>query len=163
MREFTEKERAILREVQGQLPDDAAPFARIAESVGATEDEVLNLLQELVDAGVIRRFGASLKHQKAGYGANVMVAWRIDDAQKRDEAGAYMAQSPHISHAYYRPPPQTGEAAERWPYSVFTMVHGKSREECLGTVERLSKEIGIEDYALLFSKQELKKSSMTYF
>ncbi|WP_235896676.1 Lrp/AsnC family transcriptional regulator [Oceanidesulfovibrio marinus] len=163
MREFSEKERAILREVQGVLPDDPAPFARIAEKVGATEDEVLQLLQECVESGVIRRFGASLKHQKAGFGANVMVAWRVEDDAVRDAAGTHMAKSRHVSHAYYRKPPASGEAAERWPYSLYTMVHGKSREECLATVEELSRDTGIEDYALLFSQKELKKSSMTYF
>ena len=76
-REFTDKERAVLRIVQKNLPDSLTPYADIAEAVGLTEAEVLNLLRSLKEEGAIRRFGASLKHQKAGWTHNAMVAWKV--------------------------------------------------------------------------------------
>jgi len=73
-RTFTEEERKILRIVQADLPDSLTPYADIAKEVGGvTEETVMNLLRELKDEGVIRRFGASIKHQRAGWGSNAMV------------------------------------------------------------------------------------------
>lgn len=77
-RTFTEEERKILRIVQADLPDSLTPYADIAKEVGGvTEETVMNLLRELKDEGVIRRFGASIKHQRAGWGSNAMVGWRV--------------------------------------------------------------------------------------
>ena len=78
--QFTETERAILRIVQADLPDSLTPYADIARTVGCTEEEVLDLLSRLKQSGAIRRFGASIKHQKTGWTHNAMVAWIVDEA-----------------------------------------------------------------------------------
>ena len=156
-REFTDKERAVLRIVQKNLPDTLTPYADIAEAVGLTEAEVLDLLRSLKEDGAIRRFGASLKHQKAGWTHNAMVAWKVrrEDA---DAIGAKAAEHPLISHCYYRPSP-----AEDWPYELYTMIHGRSEAECLGVVEDVMKMTDLKEHAILRSLKELKKISMTYF
>ena len=155
--DFTPGELAILRIVQSSLPDSLTPYADIARAAGVDEAEVIALLTRLKNEGVIRRFGASIKHQQSGWTHNVMVAWRADEALA-DAAGAIAAAHPNISHCYYRPSPTPD-----WPYAFFTMVHGRSAEECQAVIESLRSASGLDEYAALESLKELKKTSMTYF
>lgn len=156
-RTFTETEKAILRIVQRDLPDSLTPFADIANAVGTDEATVLSLLQSMKADGSIRRFGASVKHQKAGFTHNAMVAWKTDPALA-DAAGKAAAEHPRISHCYFRP-----SSAPDWPYTLFTMIHGRSEEECREVIDHLREHTTLRDYAVLNSLQELKKISMTYF
>ena len=155
--DFTPTERHILRIVQGTLPDSATPYADIAAQTGSTEGEVLDLLHRLKSGGQIRRFGATLRHQQAGYGFNAMVAWYIEEGSNPDETGAIMAHRPEISHCYLRP------NCMDWPYDMYTMIHGKSREDCMRVVHTLIDLTGVTQYEILFSEKELKKTSMAYF
>ncbi len=163
MRDLTRAEQCTLRLVQGTLPDSATPFDDVAAAVSAelgetvSEEAVLMLLQELKDGGQIRRFGATLRHQKAGWGANAMVAWEADSEAEALRLGPELARCAQVSHCYYRP------GCPEWPYSLYTMVHGRSRESCLSAVERLARDVGLSRYAVLFSVQERKKTSMVYF
>jgi DNA-binding Lrp family transcriptional regulator len=154
---FTPEELTILRIVQSNLPDSLTPYADIAREAGVDEGEVIAFLARLKQEGVIRRFGASIKHQKTGWTHNVMVAWRVDEAHA-DAAGEIAATHPNISHCYYRP-----SSAPDWPYAFFTMIHGRSAEECRDVIESLRRETMLDEYAALESLQELKKTSMTYF
>lgn len=156
-RTFTDQERAILRIVQKNLPDSLTPYADIAASVGVDEGTVLSLLRELKDQGAIRRFGASLKHQKAGFSHNAMVAW-IVSPEDVDAAGREAARHPLISHCYYRP-----SSAADWPYEFYTMIHGRSPEEYRDVIDALIETTVLKEYAVLESRKELKKTSMTYF
>jgi DNA-binding Lrp family transcriptional regulator len=155
--DFTPAELAVLRIVQSDLPDSLTPYADIARETGLGEAEVIALLTRLKKEGAIRRFGASIKHQKTGWTHNVMVAWRVDEALA-DAAGEIAAKNPNISHCYYRP-----SSAPDWPYTFFTMVHGRSAEECRDVIEKLRREKLLDEYAALESLEELKKISMTYF
>ncbi len=156
-RTFTDKERAILRIVQKNLPDSLTPYADIAAATGSSEDDVLGLLRSMVADGSIRRFGVSLKHQKTGYTHNAMVAWKITPANA-DTAGAKAAEHPLISHVYYRP-----SSAPDWPYELYTMIHGRSPDECKAVIADLRASTCLEEFAILESVRELKKTSMTYF
>jgi DNA-binding Lrp family transcriptional regulator len=155
--DFTPNELAVLRIVQSDLPDSLTPYADIAREAGMDEAEAIALLTRLKHEGAIRRFGASIKHQKTGWTHNVMVAWRVDEALV-DAAGGIAAKHPNISHCYYRP-----SSAPDWPYTFFTMMHGRSAEECRNVIEDLRRESVLDEYAALESLQELKKTSMTYF
>lgn len=154
---FTDTERAILRIVQEDLPDSATPFADIAAAAGTDEATVLDLLRRLKTEGAIRRFGASIKHQRAGWAHNAMVAWNVREDEV-DAAGEQAAKHPRISHCYYRP-----SSAADWPYTFYTMIHGRTEQECLDVVESLRRDIGLDEYVILSSVKELKKTSMTYF
>lgn len=156
MPEFSEKEKEILSLVQGTLPDSVTPFADIAQKVGTDEETVLSLLNSLKEKEYIRRFGATLYHQQAGYDYNVMVAWCVEE-ENIEEVGAKMATRAEITHCYER------QSHPEWPYNLYTMVHGKNEAECLQVVEKLQAETGVESYELLFSDVELKKTSMRYF
>jgi siroheme decarboxylase len=155
--EFSAAERMILAHVQGDLPDSATPFAELAAEAGISEAEAIGLLTSLVEQGIIRRFGATLRHQKAGYGANTMVAWLVDQDKDIDEVGRILASRPEITHCYRR------RTLPEWPYNLYTMVHGKTRDDCLRAVLELSEATGVERFELLFSHRELKKTSMRYF
>ena len=155
--QFSEAERAVLRIVQADLPDTLAPYADIAREAGVSEAEVLELLARLKASGAIRRFGASIKHQKTGWTHNAMVAWIVDEADS-DAIGEVAAKNQRISHVYFRP-----TSAPDWPYTLYTMVHGRSEDECLQVIEELRRETALDEYAVLDSLEELKKTSMTYF
>ncbi len=155
--DFTDKEQAILRIVQKNIPDSLTPFADIAEEVGASEEEVLSLLTHMKDSGAIRRFGASIKHQRTGWTHNAMVAW-IVSPEEVDTVGVKAAEHPRISHCYYRPSPYP-----EWPYTFYTMIHGRSEQDCLDVIEDLRNSTILEQYEILTSIKELKKISMTYF
>lgn len=156
-RQFSEQEQGILRIVQKNLPDSLTPYADIAKEVGCTEEDVLQLLRGMKEEGSIRRFGASLKHQKVGYDYNAMVAWKVDEAHV-DEIGKKVAEHPLISHVYYRP-----SNAEDWPYTLYTMMHGRFDGEHLDVIKELQKNTNLQEYLVLKSIKELKKISMTYF
>ena len=154
---FTTEETAILRIVQGNLPDSPTPYADIARETGMKETEVITFLERLKREGVIRRFGASIKHQKTVWKYNTMAAWRLDDTLI-DAAGEYAAKHPNISHCYHRP-----SRSPDWAYTLFTMIHGRSPEECMEVIESLRKDSALDEYVLLDSVKELKKTSMSYF
>ena len=155
--EFTETERAILRIVQRDIPDSLTPYADIAQEAGVTEDFVLDLLARLKMSGAIRRFGASVKHQKTGYIHNAMVAWTIEE-KYINAAGEEAAKNRSVSHCYFRPSP-----VPDWPYTLYTMVHGRTEDECRAAIDDLAAIPNMGEHAILKSIKELKKISMTYF
>ena len=155
--QFTDTERAVLRIVQRDLPDSLTPYADIAREVGVDEAYVLDLLTRMKETGAIRRFGASVKHQKAGFTHNAMVAWVIAE-EHIDAAGEAAAKHRNISHCYYRP-----SSAPDWPHTLYTMVHGRTEKECQAVIEELTAIPHLTEYAVLKSVKELKKISMTYF
>lgn len=155
-KQFDEPQKKILAAVQGDLPDSATPFADIARRAGVDEDDVLALLREMKASGEIRRFGATLRHQKAGYAHNAMVAWRVP-AERTDEVGEIMAARPEISHCYIR------RTTPEWTYNLYTMIHGQTPGDHSRVVAELAGATGVDDYDVLQSVRELKKTSMVYF
>lgn len=156
--DFNDTEKKILAVVQKNLPDSLTPYADIAEAVGASEEEVLNLLRAMKEDGSIRRFGASIKHQRAGFSHNAMVAWKVKDQAQADEAAKIAIEHSMISHCYFRP-----SSAPDWPYELFTMIHGRSENEYMEVVRFLKENTSLDEYAVLESVRELKKISPTYF
>ena len=158
---FTPLEKAILAVVQDDLPLSLTPYADIAAQCGTDEQTVLALLQRLQSEGVIRRFGATLRHQRVGFACNIMVAWEVPAGMSeaaRDAAGEALAAHPQVSHCYWRP-----TTAPDWPYTLYSMLHGRDEAECLAAVRALSVQTGLGRYACLASAAELKKTSMRYF
>jgi DNA-binding Lrp family transcriptional regulator len=120
------------------------------------EEELLGAIRSLMEKGYIRRFGATLRHQKSGFAANALAAWRVPESEV-SAIGKKLAANREVSHCYARRP------APSWPYNLYTMIHGKTPEECAGIAARLARDTGIADYQLLFSETELKKTTMRYF
>jgi siroheme decarboxylase len=154
--ELTDLEIATIRVVQDDLPLVERPFAAQGELIGATEDEVLELLASFKERKLMRRFAAVMNHRSAGYKANAMGVWAVPDAEL-DVIGSKMAGFARVSHCYRRP------TYDDWPYSVFTMVHGMNARECEATIAAIRDESGIDEYALLWSVKEYKKTRVKYF
>jgi DNA-binding Lrp family transcriptional regulator len=153
---LTERRKAIIRALQGDIPICEAPFQAIAQDLSIPEDEVLDTIREMKAHGVLRRFGATLRHQEIGYRANAMSAWNVPE-ERVEEVGRLLASLPQVTHCYERPP------QEDWPYNLYAMIHCKSEGACERIAQDIARRTGIHDYALLFSSKESKKESMQYF
>ena len=153
---LTELEKKIIAMIQGDIPVTERPYLELAEKLGISEDLFIETLKGLSERGIIRRYGATLRHQKSGFTANAMVAWRVAE-ERTDEVGEKMASFTEVSHCYRRNPAPT------WPYNLYTMVHATSEEECRECARKISEATGVTEYSLLFSRKELKKTSMKYF
>ena len=151
-----EQDKKVISLIQGDLPLDPNPFALLAKKIGIDEDVFIDRVKSLKEQGIIRRFGATLRHQEAGFNSNAMVAWLAPE-NRIDQIGKTFARFREVSHCYHRAP--RGD----WPYNLYTMIHGSSREECYLIAERLSQSTDLKDYQLLFSEKEFKKTSMKYF
>jgi DNA-binding Lrp family transcriptional regulator len=153
---LTDLEKQVILALQRDLEVIPRPFEEIARQVGVPEEELLAAVRSLMDRGYIRRFGATLRHQKSGFAANVLVAWAVLE-EDISRIGKKMAAYREVSHCYARRP------ASPWPYNLYTMVHGRTREDCVATASRMAAETGLTRYELLFSETELKKTTMRYF
>ncbi|MGQ9511661.1 siroheme decarboxylase subunit beta [Thermodesulfitimonas sp.] len=153
---MTELEQRLITELGNNFPIASRPFAVIGERIGLTEEEVLARVKEFIARGIIRRLSVALRHQNVGFTANGMVVWRVAP-ERLEEVGKKLASFPEVTHCYER------ETAPDWPYNLYTMIHRPHREECLAIAARLSEAVGIKDYLVLFSTQELKRSNPQYF
>jgi siroheme decarboxylase len=149
-------DRRILAILQGDLNENPEPYAAIALELGLDEDEVIERVLRMKADGVIRRFGAMIRHIEAGIGFNAMVVWKVTP-ERIEEVGPMLAGFQQITHCYERPP------FGKFGGTVFTMVHAESEADCLKSIREISESIGITIYEILFSEKELKKISMTYF
>jgi len=147
---------AIIRATQGDLPVVSEPYAPAAAELGMTQDALLEHLAGMKERGVLRRVAAILFHRRAGFSANGMGVWKVPDEQI-EELGPRMASFRGISHCYQRP------TYEDWPYSVFTMAHGRSKEECDAILDAIADEFSIAERATLYSSTEFKKVRLLYF
>jgi DNA-binding Lrp family transcriptional regulator len=153
---LSDLEVAAIRVVQEDLPLDPRPFAIQAAQIGTTEDGLLELLASFKERKLMRRFAAVMNHRSAGFKANAMGVWAVPD-DELGEIGPRMAGFALVSHCYRRP------TYDDWPYSVFTMVHGKNARECEETIAAIQAETGVDEYALLWSIKEYKKTRVKYF
>ena len=153
---LTELEKKIIASIQGDIPITERPYLEMARRLEISEEVFLETLQGLSDKGIIRRFGATLRHQKSGFSANAMVAWQVEEA-RAEEVGNIMAPFNEVSHCYRRNPTAS------WPYNLYTMVHAMDEDSCYEIARRISAASAVDAYTLLFSRRELKKTSMKYF
>lgn len=154
--ELTELDRRIVRALQDDIPLVQEPYLVIARSLGISQEELLARMILMKEAGILRRFGATLRHQRVGYVANAMSAW-VAPEEKIEELGETLASYPQVTHCYER------ETRGGLPYNVYAMIHGRSKEDCIMVAQEVSCRTGITEYVLLFSSRENKKSSMQYF
>jgi siroheme decarboxylase len=154
--ELSEFDIALIRASQGPMPVVPEPFAPAAERLGVAQEEVLAGLDSLRERGGLRRVAAILFHRRAGFSANGMGVWKVPEEDILT-TGVRMAAFRGISHCYQRP------TYADWPYSVFTMAHGRSKEECDAILDSIAETTGITERATLYSSTEFKKVRMLYF
>ena len=153
---YDELDIAVIRALQGDMPVVEEPYARAAAEVGLSQEGFLDHLSKMQERGLLRRVAAILYHRRAGFSANGMGVWKVPEEQIPD-IGARMAAVRGISHCYQRP------TYKDWPYSVFTMAHGRSKEECDAVLEAIAEQTGIHERATLYSSTEFKKIRLLYF
>ena len=144
----------IVRALHCGIPMSLTPFDDIAREAGVSVDDLLAKIEAWKAEGIIRRFGAILRHMTAGYSVNAMTVWNVPDDQA-DKFGDIASGSKSVSHCYARP------RFEGFDYNLYTMIHGKSREDCEAAVREISEATGVTDYAMLYTTAEFKKTSPT--
>ena len=152
----TEEDKEYVRELQKDLEITNRPFLKSAQKLGITEEQLLDKVKYYEEIGVMRRFAAILRHRDAGFVANGMIVWNVP-SEKIDEIGSKLGAFPQVSHCYQRP------VYQDWPYSVFSMIHCKSQGDAEDMAKEIQKQIGIDEYKILFSSREFKKTRVEYF
>jgi DNA-binding Lrp family transcriptional regulator len=142
----------LLKVAQDGLSLTDRPYQTWGEVLDISEEEVIDRLQALEREGVVRRFAATIGHRALGIVANAMIAW-IVPPERVVATGELFAAADEVTHCYER------TTAADWPYNLYTMVHSRSRDDCLRIAEQLSRQSGISDYTVLFSEREYKKIS----
>jgi len=157
-RDFTvsDLDKAVIRELQEDLPIEPQPFKALAERVGLDEEELFEVARSLQERGFMRRMAAILYHRRAGFRSNGMGVWAVpeDDVVR---VGEQMGSFANVSHCYRRP------TYPDWPYNVFTMVHGQSTEQCEEVLAAISKATGVTEYISLYSTREYKKTRLLFY
>jgi DNA-binding Lrp family transcriptional regulator len=155
---YGDRDVAVIRSLQGPMEVTTRPYDAAAAQVGMSTADFLEHLRGMVDRKLLRRVAAILYHRRAGFSANGMGVWRVHD-ERIPEVGARMAAVRGVSHCYQRP------TYEDWPYSVFTMAHGRSKEECDAILDGIAEEHDLHgpDRAVLYSSTEFKKVRLHYF
>jgi DNA-binding Lrp family transcriptional regulator len=154
--ELSELDYAVIRATQGPMEVVPEPFDAAATELGITQDALFEHLESMRERRALRRVAAILFHRRAGFSANGMGVWRVPE-ERILELGPRMASFRGISHCYQRP------TYADWPYSVFTMAHGRSKEECDAILDSIAEDTGIEDRRTLYSSTEFKKVRLRYF
>jgi DNA-binding Lrp family transcriptional regulator len=155
---YDDRDVAVIRALQGPMEPVERPYDAAAGELGIATEELLEHLRGMVDRKILRRVAAILYHRRAGFSANGMGVWKVPEGEIM-ETGSRMASFRGISHCYQRP------TYEDWPYSVFTMAHGRSKEECDAILDSIAAEcrMGPDDRATLYSSTEYKKIRLHYF
>lgn len=153
---LTDADIRAIRVLQLDLPLVASPFDLLADQAGLSTGELLATARQLLERKQMRRFAAVLRHREAGFAHNCMGVWNVPD-DRTAEVGEMMASFDAVSHCYLRP------RYADWPYNVFTMVHGRSSQECSAVLDAIAEATGIRERGALWSTREYKKARVSYF
>ena len=146
----------VIRATQGDLPVITEPYGPAADKLNIPQDQLLTHLEQMQERRLLRRVAAILFHRRAGFSANGMGVWKVPD-ERIMELGPRMAAFRGISHCYQRP------TYADWPYSIFTMAHGRSKDECDAILDSIATQTGIDERSTLYSSTEFKKIRLLYF
>ncbi|NPV92243.1 MAG: Lrp/AsnC family transcriptional regulator [Firmicutes bacterium] len=149
-------DREILKRLQGDIAVAPRPFLEMAEAMGIDEVDLLDRAARLQSQGVIRRFGAILRHRQSGIGGNAMVVWAVP-TDEVDRLGVMFSMNPSVTHCYARP------TRPGWRYNLYTMIHAADPAGCEKLARQMADEAGAYDFEMLFGTREFKKTSMNYF
>ena len=142
----------LLRAVQDGLKLAKQPYQDLGVEMGMSEDEVIQRLRALVGEGVIRRFAAAIGHRALGIAANAMIVWKVP-SQDVERIGRIVASFEDVTHCYER------AIQPEWPYNLYAMVHSRSREECMRIASEIARATEVDEFKVLFSEAEYKKTS----
>jgi len=159
-REITEEEKNAVKLLQIDLPGVMRPFQWLIEreNIDISEKRLIDIGESLKKEGILRRYSAVLKHQKAGFTSNAMTAWKFHNITNESDIISIFRSIPNISHLYLRT-----IYPGRWEYPLFAMIHAKNSKELTNIIKGLEEKTGINDYQILYSLKEFKKSRVQYF
>lgn len=149
------EERSVLLALIEGIPLVERPYMEIGQKLGLSEDRVIEIVKILIERGIIRRLGATLRHNLTGYEGNAMVAWKVPE-DRLDEVGSHLAEQPFVSHCYVR------ETYPDWPYNLYTMCHAKTKEELNQLITEIAEKLQIEDYQVLYTIKEIRRKHAQY-
>jgi len=152
----TEEDKEFIRQLQKDMEIVDRPIQKAAKNLGMTEEQVFEKLHHYEEIGVMRRYAAILRHREAGFTANGMIVWKVPEGRIA-EVGNRLGAFPQVSHCYERP------VYPDWPYNVFSMIHCKSFDEAGEVAGQIQKQIDVDEYKILFSAKEFKKTRVEYF
>jgi siroheme decarboxylase len=152
---MTSKYSKIARCIQNDIESVSQPFKNMADSCGLTEKDFIIIIKKLYHEGYIRKFGAVLQHQEAGYKNNSLVLWSIAEAQI-EKTGKIFSSFSFVSHCYERTP------AFKNKYNLFTMLHSRDANIPI-LVDRMSFSAGVDNFLIMETIKEYKKTSPEYF
>ena len=152
----TEDDKEFIRQLQKDLEIIDTPFLEPEKKLGMTEEQVFEKLRYYEEIGVMRRYAAILRHRDAGFTANGMIVWQVPE-DRINEVGGQLGAFPQVSHCYQRP------VYPDWPYNVFSMIHCKSEDEAKEMAKTIQSQINVDNYTILFSSREFKKTRVEYF
>jgi DNA-binding Lrp family transcriptional regulator len=149
-------DRRIVLATQAGLPLVEEPYDALAKELGIAVDEIIARVRDMQSRGVIRRIAAVPNHYALGYRANGMSVWNVPDEQVR-AIGRQVGALDYVSHCYLRP-----RHLPLWPYNLFAMVHGKTRDEVAAGVEAIAALLGehCRGHEVLYSTRILKKTGL---
>jgi len=153
---LTPAETDCVRVLQRELPLQPRPFDALAKSSGIAADDLISTAKTLLKRGQMRRFGAAIQVRKPGFSTSAMGVWIVPDADV-DDVGAKMSQNRAVSHCYLRP------VYNDWPYNLYTIVHGRSIDECESIINDLAIDSGVSEKQALYPTKEYKKARLNYF
>jgi len=154
--EPTEDDKDFIRELQKDMEIIDEPFVKAANNLGITEDELFSKMKHYESLGVLRRFAAILRHRQVGFTANGMIVWKVPE-DRITSVGETLGSFPQVSHCYERP------TYDDWPYNVFSMIHCKTHDEAYEVAKTIQDQIDVNEYKILFSSREFKKTRVEYF
>jgi len=154
--EPTEQDKDFIRELQKDMEIIDEPFVQAANNLGITEDELFAKMKHYESVGVLRRFAAILRHRQVGFTANGMIVWKVPEG-RITSVGETLGSFPQVSHCYERP------TYDDWPYNVFSMIHCKTHDEAYDVAKTIQNQIDVDEYKILFSSREFKKTRVEYF
>ena len=152
----TEQDKNFIRELQKDMEIIDEPFVNAANNLGIAENELFEKMKYYEDIGVMRRFAAILRHRQVGFTANGMIVWKVPE-DRIAKVGETLGSFPQVSHCYERP------TYADWPYNVFSMIHCKTHDEAYEMAKTIQDQIHVDEYQILFSSREFKKTRVEYF
>lgn len=146
----------IVKRLQEDIPIVEEPYKQIASEIGISQKELMDKIDEFLKKGVLRRFGAIVRHTNVGFKSNVLVVWKVPE-DKIEQVVKIMTSFKEISHCYKR------KSCRKWQYNIYTMIHGENKACCENTICNIVKLSGVKEFEALYTLRELKKKSMKYF
>ncbi len=152
---LSDLEKKVLSAIQHGMPISVRPYQDLADTIGISVGQLLDVLRQWKADKRIRRLGAIVNHFQMGHGIGAMVVWDVPQ-ERADQVGQQFASFAKVSHAYRRPP------RKNWPYNLYTMVHASDTDELEQTIRQMSQQSGITEFCALKTVKELKKVPPTY-